>query len=121
MSEIKKKWVEALRSGDYKQGKTCLKQIDFDGETRHCCLGVLAEICEVPNEILGGSLYTFNFPRSDKYMFFRSTALLDKNFEMKHFIYGYSNIRTLMRMNDSGDYTFEDIADYIEKHVPMMD
>ncbi len=35
----RQKWVDALRSGQYKQGKGCLRE---DG--RYCCLGVLAEI-----------------------------------------------------------------------------
>ena len=37
--EIKTKWVEALRSGDYKQTKEYLKKNNC-----HCCLGVLCEI-----------------------------------------------------------------------------
>lgn len=41
--EIKQKWITALRSGDYKQGKYRLKQ-EANGETCHCCLGVLAEM-----------------------------------------------------------------------------
>ena len=37
--EIKKKWVDALRSGDYDQTKGCLQ--DNNG---FCCLGVLSDI-----------------------------------------------------------------------------
>jgi hypothetical protein len=37
--EIKKKWIEALRSGEYKQGKGYLNQGD-----NYCCLGVLCDI-----------------------------------------------------------------------------
>ena len=47
--EIAKKWVKALRSGKYKQGKGFLKQLNKDGEPRHCCLGVL---CELYNDIM---------------------------------------------------------------------
>lgn len=36
---VKKKWLEALRSGEYQQTKGHLK--DAEG---HCCLGVLCEI-----------------------------------------------------------------------------
>lgn len=45
-TEIKTKWVEALRSGDYKQGKGRLvKDADeFNSTTSYCCLGVLAEL-----------------------------------------------------------------------------
>lgn len=37
--EIKRKWLEALRSGQYKQTSGCLT----DGE-RFCCLGVLTNL-----------------------------------------------------------------------------
>lgn len=38
-ADIKQRWVEALRSGQYKQGQGCLKQNDA-----YCCLGVLCEL-----------------------------------------------------------------------------
>lgn len=38
--EIKAKWVAALRSGKYKQGKGCLKTADGT----MCCLGVLSDL-----------------------------------------------------------------------------
>ena len=37
--EIKERWLIALRSGNYQQGKGQLK----DGD-RYCCLGVLCDI-----------------------------------------------------------------------------
>ena len=37
---IAKKWIKALRSGDYKQGRHHLK----DDKGGYCCLGVLCEI-----------------------------------------------------------------------------
>jgi hypothetical protein len=45
--ELKSKWIAALRSGEYKQGKGYLR----DGDT-WCCLGVLATIqgYEVPDK-----------------------------------------------------------------------
>lgn len=50
--DIKKRWVEALRSGQYKQGKGCLN----NGKA-YCCLGVLCEILrdEVGLEWIKGS------------------------------------------------------------------
>jgi hypothetical protein len=44
---IAKKWVKALRSGKYKQGQGYLKITDHEGDSCHCCLGVL---CELYNE-----------------------------------------------------------------------
>lgn len=42
--EIKKLWVEALRSGKYKQGTGRLSRVDDNGVTRMCCLGVLCDL-----------------------------------------------------------------------------
>lgn len=41
--EIADKWVEALRSGEYNQGRGYLRV-----ENEYCCLGVLCEILDVP-------------------------------------------------------------------------
>ena len=38
-TEVRKQWVEALRSGKYKQSTTCLKS-----KKGYCCLGVLCEL-----------------------------------------------------------------------------
>ena len=40
--EAKQKWIEALRSGMYTQGKCSLKNTD----NNYCCLGVLVEVFE---------------------------------------------------------------------------
>lgn len=42
--KIAKKWIKALCSGRYKQGKNVLKYRSKNGTLRHCCLGVLCEI-----------------------------------------------------------------------------
>ena len=39
-AQLKKVWVEALRSGEYKQGKGML----YRPEETHCCLGVLCKV-----------------------------------------------------------------------------
>lgn len=38
------KWLEALRSGRYEQGKGFLRSLDH----KYCCFGVLCEILEIP-------------------------------------------------------------------------
>lgn len=40
--EAKQKWIDALRSGRYMQGKSCLKGLDGN----YCCLGVLVMVFE---------------------------------------------------------------------------
>ena len=43
-SDIKQLWVDALRSGDYEQGKNKLSVWNQDGDEIFCCLGVLCDI-----------------------------------------------------------------------------
>ena len=45
--DIKKLWVDALRSGDYKQGLSALEYVevrDNHEHVVHCCLGVLCDV-----------------------------------------------------------------------------
>lgn len=43
--ELIEKWLEALESGAYKQGKSVLAQVvDKDDDVRYCCLGVLCNV-----------------------------------------------------------------------------
>lgn len=48
--KIAKKWSKALRSRKYKKGQGYLCQVDDNGNTTHCCLGVL---CELYQEEIG--------------------------------------------------------------------
>lgn len=41
--EIKAKWLAALRSGEYKQGRNRLRT-NVPGAPQYCCLGVLCEL-----------------------------------------------------------------------------
>lgn len=53
---IKKKWLKALRSGEYQQVQNELRKIDNNGNTiGFCCLGVLCNIHaqKHPNVALG--------------------------------------------------------------------
>lgn len=42
--QVKSQWVEALRSGKYSQGTAFL---GYEG--KHCALGVLCEVLDIPN------------------------------------------------------------------------
>lgn len=49
---VKRKWVRALRSGEYEQTQGCLVQLESSNgrDKGHCCLGVLA--CEMVPEFV---------------------------------------------------------------------
>lgn len=42
-AEVKQQWLEALRSGEYKQGQEQLHKTGPEGD-RFCCLGVLCDL-----------------------------------------------------------------------------
>ncbi len=50
--EVKKLWVDALRSGEYQQGRDYLMMTTPDG-IEYCCLGVLTELY---NKLFPGNL-----------------------------------------------------------------
>lgn len=43
-ANLKKKWLDALRSGEYEQGSDQLVMTFMDEQDKFCCLGVLADI-----------------------------------------------------------------------------
>lgn len=46
-TENVERWVDALRSGEFKQGKHRLRTVNADGPDEFCCLGVACEISGV--------------------------------------------------------------------------
>ena len=96
--EIKDKWLTALRSGEYKQGRA---QLYNDLSNSYCCLGVLGVVCETPIEKLGGGSLSESFTT------------------VPEIFLGYRQLASrLMDMNDGGNMNFPQIADYIEQNIP---
>lgn len=52
MNDNAKKWIAALRSGEYQQGKGKLKFINNDGVAFYCCLGVACELAAKEGVVL---------------------------------------------------------------------
>lgn len=110
--EVKVKWLEALRSGEYKQGKLALHDI---GDNTYCCLGVLCETLYIPSDVKG--IYYFHesedpteVEHDGKYYESQDHESIPGQFM------GVSqqNINHLIEMNDDGNYSFKTIADWIE-------
>lgn len=101
--EWKTKWVEALRSEKYKQGKNMLKTI-CEGEYKYCCLGVL---CELQNQD-----FEVDFIKSNSYH-------IDNVNSKRDYSQGLNSTMcaVLAHMNDKENKSFEEIADYIEKNL----
>lgn len=94
-AQLKAKWIEALRSGEYPQGNGFLEK---DGH--YCCLGVLCAIQDEQwkKQFEGGSLYTETPPES-----------------LNGGLSGAER-RELAKQNDIG-IKFVEIADYIENNL----
>lgn len=110
-AKLKRKWVKALRSGEYRQGRGLL--VSNSGKS-FCCLGVLADIqgC-VWGTDAWGNLIPF-LPKSEKPLSRYGSDMLSPRLGAG----GLSKTRQgkLAEMNDSNK-TFKEIADYIEKNI----
>jgi hypothetical protein len=104
--EIKQKWIDALRGGEYQQDKYSLKT-----SKGFCCLGVLTDLyLKEKNqdwEITENGYYTFSEIKD---------ALSNEVANWCDFPY-LNKEAILIEMNDDFGKTFQEIADYIEEYV----
>ena len=98
-NEIKQMWLKGLRSGMYKQGRLFLNEVRTD---TYCCLGVLADVCEVLDE--NGCIDEVH-----------NGCIPPKMLEIIGL--NQSDMYHLMDLNDVKNYSFEQIADYIEQSL----
>jgi hypothetical protein len=115
--EIKSKWVAALRSGEYKQGR---KVLHSEAENTFCCLGVLCDLAVKEGIVHGettfnpllGTITTYvGSDNSSTYQLpsdVRDWADLESPQESQSF---------LSELNDVHGADFETIADYIEQSL----
>lgn len=103
--DIKDKWVAALRSGNYKQGTGELRKVKDDGCTYHCCLGVLAEVAGL--KIRGLGIETEN--GNNDYQPLQD--LIDEDSDKR------ISTERFYKLNDMEKWSFDKIADTIEKEL----
>lgn len=99
-AELRNRWLAALRSGNYEQGTRYLCM-----GNRYCCLGVLAEI--------DGKLVHGGFLADD----YEHISILPKEYQ-EEINLEVADARALMTMNDQGNKSFLEIADWIEANIP---
>jgi hypothetical protein len=108
--QIKQLWIDALRSGEYKQGRGRLKRDDA-----YCCLGVL---CDLHRKETGAKWWRSRDPGVDEYLC--SSAALPMQVTcwagLKQDDPRTKGVQTLAQLNDSG-MDFQTIADIIEKEL----
>ena len=107
--QVKEKWVSALRSGDYKQTKSCLHKGDG-----FCCLGVLCD--------LYGKEHNVEWKLVDAGIYYE---FQDKKAILPLSVIEWAGVEDdnpeicetpLSRLNDNGS-TFNEIADLIQEHL----
>ena len=105
--ELKQRWVDALRSGDYPQ-----TQCELTNGAGFCCLGVLCDIVDDTKwkkSEDGVISYDFGYSRCNE---FPTYFWLEKVIHLPH-----SQAQELATLNDEKQYDFDDIAEWIEHMV----
>ncbi len=110
-NRVKEMWVNALRSGEYIQTKRALRKSGNGYKLiyGHCCLGVLCDLHaqETGNKWMGNIYLGSEGTLPEDVIIW--AGLPQNSPEV--------NKGTLMRLNDSGDFDFNDIANMIEKEL----
>lgn len=104
--EIKLKWIEALRSGNYKQGRGQLR----NHRNEYCCLGVL---CDIHAQETGRKWSKNNY--DGEYSKLNTEVAIWAGLEDANPIIAH-NIRCI-GANDVHEYSFLDIANMIETNL----
>lgn len=107
--KVKQAWIDALRSGKYKQGGDYLAQ-QQDEEIAYCCLGVL---CELHRHEHGGSWHMSNDGSTMGYEDERRVQYPPANVKRWAGLDPKAEPR-LVEMNDIKSNSFDVIAQYIE-------
>lgn len=114
-TELKERWTTALRSGEYKQGRSVLR----DDSDRYCCLGVLANICGLQWIPAGGD-YATPVRNADGYsrQWISGSELLPPPVKAAlNQLHEHRRVEVaLADMNDSGS-KFPAIADWIDHNL----
>ena len=116
LTEFKKAWVKALRSGQYQQGAGALCEVGNDHD-HFCCLGVAGNLL-----IEDGNNFEWSFDDdTDRYMTLTNKTTGENSYEvldrvapawLRNWLYRHED--DVIIMNDGGK-TFNQIADYIEQ------
>lgn len=100
--DVKSKWIAALTSGEFQQGRTVLRST----KNEYCCLGVL---CELHRRDTDGIAWT---PETTNYKYHGCKGIPpDSVFDWAGLTTGSGN--TFIRKNDVDNATFAEIAEYI--------
>lgn len=102
---VKKLWVDALRSGEYKQGMYALRKgNDF------CCLGVLCDISDKFKWVQAGINSTY-------FKYGNEMSSLPEEVANWASLCRFSGLITSLTQRNDNSVPFVDIANYIEENL----
>ena len=112
-ADIKKLWVEALRSGKYEQGMARLHR----ASGAFCCLGVLCDLA-VKAEVIPPPSRAYCGAADEHYIYDGSAAYLPDSVATWAALETQGVFTTtLVSYNDTRGYSFEQIANIIEEQA----
>jgi hypothetical protein len=106
-TEIKEKWIEALKSGEYSQAQNTLR----DGNC-FCCLGVLCDVIDKTK----WKPDRYPLEESKCPMLYEGVEIIPPRTVIDKAGLKIEQCQILAEMNDGGS-SFTEIADYIEKRL----
>ena len=117
--ELREKWVAALRSGEYKQGRKLLMS-DFARDRRYCCLGVLCVVGGIDEgELYGLGLLSSGIIKKLNLRFdFDFAVERDIDLAPGQSDRSITGLQYASSLNDSYGFTFPQIADLVEHFKP---
>lgn len=112
--QVKARWIEALRSGNYSQGLSCLRRLD----DTYCCLGVLCDLYlkEVGRPWEENLSFGEDFKPEKRYTCLKQRAFLSPEVRAWSGL-TYSEEGRLSHLNDLDQLPFPQIADYLERLI----
>lgn len=110
--EFAEKWVAALRSGEYKQGRDML----LSKKCEYCCLGVAGKLCDVPDELMLeiSELRDIDIYDSSEDSYYNVMEVYNAP---KEIVVNGDLVREVTILNDNDKLSFPEIADWITENV----
>lgn len=113
--EIKKQWVDALRSGEYEQGRFRLRNPDTN---KFCCLGVLCNLhAQAHPEIASQQTDPGRYMGSSEYLPKEVMQWAGFSVGAPEVVMWEEHARTLSSLNDGHALDFLEIAKLIEEQL----
>lgn len=105
------KWMEALRSGDYKQAFERLIRYNEDGSCSYCAMGVACKSQEVTQDEYGFFVF-MGIPKigMPDFKWFRETYGIEENVTPEI-------VYSIVEINDRLKISFNEIANILEKQL----